>query len=411
MLGAAKLSIETPFAAQIRQKMSFVQSYKNLLLAIESIRIPLTAGAREHAEPDELLRVAHEVYQLRKSVEYADILRGVRFRMSSTLSQNSTLPHERYYGRFAGNIKVIEALEILESLLLENEDPSTFPSGEVISLKRIVPDQKIAPLQFTITDSKIAVLRRVSPSRAADVKNIESARAELQRNGDKIISELEQSNCDKRLLASLQELQAQFQGEIDAIKMGLMNIGCETMCNAFDAELPLALSSMLRAHTRGVQMFIGQFPDWTAFVENAAAADLNNADVEELKVASAKVVSDLAARPDLVSPEVPRTLKALTEMLNSPSQSSKRAAFAVLRSFENLVSRVFGYGATFLEKTAEKTVDRASTAASAVIVGMLLLGVSGAIAIGPLSSKIPDMNWVKTAADIVKKQLDELAKK
>lgn len=155
-------------------------------------------------------------------------------------------------------------------------------------------------------------------------------------------------------------------------------------------------------------MFVGQFPEWTAFVENAAAADLEKSDIDELKAASVKVVAELKSRPDLVSPEVPRTLGMLTELLNSPSQAGKRAAFAVLRSFENLVSRVFGYGASFLEKTAEKTVDKASTAASKVIVGLLLVGISSAVAIGPISSKIPDMNWMKTASEIVSKQLKEL---
>ncbi len=155
-------------------------------------------------------------------------------------------------------------------------------------------------------------------------------------------------------------------------------------------------------------MFVGQFPEWTTFVENAAAAELGKEDIDELKLASQILVGEMKARPDIVNPEVPRTLGILTEILGSPSQAGKRAAFAVLRSFENLVSKVFGYGAIFLEKTAEKTVEAASGITSKIIIGMLLLGLTGVTALGPISSKIPDMNWMKTAAEIVSKQLKEL---
>jgi hypothetical protein len=308
--------------------------------------------------------------------------------------------------RFFGPLFVGQALRMLEDLLL-----ASARSREPSTLRPIVPDQKSAPVQFDISNNRIIVSHRKSPRREVDNLNIEAARAELLKNSDKIISELLQSNCDRRLLASVQELQAQFQGEIDAIKIGLMNLGCEMMCNSYEAELPTAVASMLRAHTRGVQMFVGQFPEWARFVENAAAADLDQADITNLRAASQTLVEEMNAKPELVDPEVPRTIAYLAEMLNSPAKAGKRAAFAMLRSLENLVSRVFGYGADFLEKTAEKSVDGASTAASKVIVGMLLLGLTGAVAIGPVSSKIPDMNWMKTATEIVKKQLDELTGK
>jgi hypothetical protein len=283
--------------------------------------------------------------------------------------------------------------------------------GNVSSLRGIVPDQKIAPVQFDIVDDVIVVVHKKSSARDADLGNIEAAKAELSRSGEKIIAELQQSNCDKRLLSSVHELQEQFQGEIDAISVGLKNIGCEAMFAAFRAELPVAVSSMLLAYTRGVQMFVGQFPEWTTFVENAAAADLGTSDIVHLKTASVSVVQQLSAQPDFVSPEVPQTLAFLIELLGSPSLAGKRAAFALMRSVENLVSRVFGYGTSFLEKTADKTIDKASTAASKIIVGMLLLGVSGAVALGPVSSKVPDMSWMKAASEIVKKQLTEIGVK
>lgn len=404
VLLGVKTSVEAPFAAQYRQKTPYAEIYKRLILEIEAMRISVLAAGRTHPSPEEPIKLAHEIHALRNNHEYADIMRAVRFRMSPSDPTTKMFAEQIQSFREAN---VSEALSMLQDMLLSGEDPAAIPADRP-TLRSIVPDQKIAPLQFTVIDDKINVVRRASPSRPTDASSIASAREELQRSGEKIISELQVSNCDKRLLASVQELQAQFGSEIDAVKLGLMNIGCESMCHAFGEELPTALASMLRAHTRGVQMFVGQFPEWTTFVENAAAAELGKEDIDQLKSASQVLVGEMTARPDIVDPEVPRTLSILTEMLGSPSQAGKRAAFAVLRSFENLVSKVFGYGASFLEKTAEKTVEAASGVTSRIIIGMLLLGISGATAIGPISGKIPDMNWMKTAAEIVSKQLKEL---
>ncbi len=235
VLHSVKLSVEAPFAAQYRQKTPYAETYKRLMLAVEAIRIPIVAAGRSHLEPDDPVKLAHEIHALRNNPEYADILRSVRFRMSPADPYVKRSDEE--YEKFKVKMVVIEALMLLQNMLLANEDPAAIPSDRT-TLQSIVPDQKIAPLQFTIVDDKLNVLRRASPSRAADASNIASAREELQRSGEKIISELQVSNCDKRLLASVQELQAQFGGEIDAIKLGLMNIGCESMCHAFGEELP-----------------------------------------------------------------------------------------------------------------------------------------------------------------------------
>ncbi|MCG2642573.1 MULTISPECIES: hypothetical protein [Bradyrhizobium] len=409
VLNGIRVSLEAPYAAQHRQKTAYAAVYKTLMLELESLRLPLTAAGRNHLEPEDPLTLAKELAQLRQRSEFGDILRSVTFRMGS--GDPHAKPQDRFYGRFTGSIKVADAILMLEDLLLEGVDLDDVPIGNVSVLRGIVPDQKIAPVQFDIIDNVIVVVHKKSLPRDADLKNIEAAKAELSRSGEKIIAELQQSNCDKRLLSSVQELQGQFRGEIDAISVGLKNIGCEAMFAAFESELPVAVSSMLLAYTRGVQMFVGQFPEWTIFVENAAAADLGKSDIDQLRVASASVVQQLSAQPDLVSPEVPRTLAFLTELLGSPTEAGKRAAFALMRSVENLVSRAFGYGTSFLERTADKTIDQASTAASKIIVGMLLLGVGSAVAVGPISSKIPDMNWMKAASEIVKKQLSEIGVK
>jgi hypothetical protein len=281
---------------------------------------------------------------------------------------------------------------------------------DLFQLRSIVPAQKIAPAQFEIRDQRLAVRKKSSNSREDDRQNIETARSELQQNGAKIIQELQQSNCDRRLLDNVQYLQNQLLDQTDAIKIGITNLSCEFMCSAFDHELPSAVSSLLKAHTRGVQLFVGQFPEWNKFLENAATAHLENSDVENLRSASENLLDHLKAQPNVVDAEVPRTLAYLIQLLENPTVTSKRAAFAVLRSMENLISLIFDYGAEFAQKTVSKTIDIGSTTASKIIVMTLLtIALNSATAISPVARKVPEMSWLQTASEIVKKQLEKMA--
>jgi hypothetical protein len=160
-----------------------------------------------------------------------------------------------------------------------------------------------------------------------------------------------------------------------------------------------------------IQLFVGQFPEWNKFLENAASAQFENDDIVQLKGASEVLIDRLKERPDLVDPEVPRTLSYLTQLLENPAASGKKAAFAVLRSIENLISLIFTYGAEFGQKTASKSIETASTAASKIIVITLLtLALGGAASIGPIASRVPEMSWLQTASEIVKNQLKQLSK-
>jgi hypothetical protein len=403
VLSNVRMSVEDRYSSQHRMKSPDAAILKDLLVVLEAVRISLVGWGANDQEPAEALAAFLKLNALRREELYLATLTNLKFRMPST---HRSAP---FYRHFAAARSVVQALIALEELFVEIADSRVVPNEGISGLLRLVPEQKLGPVQFEIIDNTITIARRRSTPQDTDRTIIELARAQLQRSGEKIISELQQSNCDKRLLASLQELHSQLEGEIDAIKVGLMNIGCEIMCNSFEAELPTAVASMLRSHIRGVQMLVGQFREWVQFVENAAAADLDKTDIADLKAASQTLVRDMKARPELVNPEVPLTISYLAEMLDSPTLAGRRAAFAVLRSLENLVSRVYGYGADFLDKAAQKSIDGASTVASKVVVGMLLLGLTGAIAIGPVASKIPDMNWMKTATEIVKKQLGKLA--
>jgi hypothetical protein len=414
VLVSLRRTLEAPFEAQLRQKeRQGADLFREILRDLESARLsiaplrarPITdiqSGAVSY-----LAALARELTRMIENPEYSRVLRSIRYRRQPD-------PTSVRSGIRPQDIDVATAHDAIMTLV---GLITTFavPSGSAVAqkdlfkLQAIVPAQKIAPAQFEIKDSRLTVRRNVSRSNEEDRRNIESAKTELQQTGDKIIRELQQSNCDRRLLDNIQRLQDQLADDTDAIKIGLTNLSCEFMCAAFDNELPSAVSSMLKAHTRGVQLFVGQFPEWNKFLENAATSHLETNDITQLHSASAQLVESLKARPDVVDPEVPRTLAYLTQMLENPSASGKRAAFAVLRSVENLISLIFNYGADFVQKTISKTIDSVSTTASRIIVITLLtLALGSATAIGPIASKVPEMNWMQTATEIVKKQLEKM---
>jgi hypothetical protein len=414
VLVSLRRTLEAPFEAQLRQKESEgADLFREILRDLESARLSIAPlRARPLAEIQSgrityLSALSRELTRMIENPEYERVLRSVRYRRQPD-------PGTARTGMRIQDIEVSTAHAAI-STLIDLIAAFAVPPGSVgaqrdlFKLQAIVPAQKIAPAQFEIKESRLVVRKNASRSNEEDRRNIASAKAELQQTGDKIVRELQQSNCDRRLLDNIQRLQDQLADDTDAIKIGLTNLSCEFMCAAFENELPSAVSSMLKAHTRGVQLFVGQFPEWNKFLENAATSHLETADIAQLQSASAELVDSLKGRPDVVDPEVPRILAYLTQMLENPSASGKRAAFAVLRSVENLISLIFNYGADFVQKTISKTVDSLSTTASrAIVITLLTLALGSATAIGPIASKVPEMHWMQTASEIVKKQLEQM---
>jgi hypothetical protein len=96
----------------------------------------------------------------------------------------------------------------------------------------------------------------------------------------------------------------------------------------------------------------------------------------------------------------------LLGLIKDPKRTSKRVAFAALRSLENFVSKAWSYSWGVLEEFAEKTKDRVVGPASRVIALVLLgLALDGAVGIGPVAGKINEMRWVQDARALVEAQI------
>jgi hypothetical protein len=275
-------------------------------------------------------------------------------------------------------------------------------------LDRIVPRQQVAPVQFDIVDGRIVIVSRAPKTAEADRSNIWSALEHIRASGEQILRSLDNSNCDRRLLESVSELHSQLISDGNIVKIGLTNIACGIMGSQFQSELPVAITGMLNAYNSSVSMYIAQFPEWEQFAQKASLIDLDEDDVAEVDIAAGEIIEALTQNSALSDPEVPKTIAFVRQFLAFPGLSSKRAAFAMIRTIENLVSSIVRYSLDFFSKTAVKVVDEGSKAASKVIIGLLGVALISASGIGTAAMQA-GAPWVKQAAEVVQRQIEKAA--
>jgi hypothetical protein len=390
-------------------------AYKWLSQARNLLRVP-TVRLRE-ADPAYFQHILREVQSIIEQVE-SDL------RTSAALNKvpfRITGPKQHRYGEpllhealLLGDISVAQALRYLDASIdaipfeylgnYAEEGPAP-----ITNLSRLVPKkQAIAPVQFDIQKNKLVIVHVPANLAQEDRGNAGAARNDLLSRGEQIIDQLKQSNCDQRLLQSIEELQAKLASEADIIQLGLAGIACGIMCEQFQPELPEAVCAMMKTQAVGVSMYAAQFPEWQRFTEQAATVSLTEVDVERIAEAASNIIQGLQANKSLADPEVPRTLAALRALIEDPKKATKRAAYAVWRTLENLLIKVFGYGAELLDQTAKKSIDKLSTAGARTIVALVGVALAGAIVMSPIAAQIPESSWIAQAAGVVKAQIEHL---
>lgn len=379
---------------------------KEVALCFESLRIDLQAarGAENDLRFQCLKNVREKLFLLKDDPEFLEIAQRLRLRPIMQDRENG-FEELREEG-----VSVVDGINIFLARFAEIEkQPSTDGSA---ALRRVVPNQKLAPAMFDIVAGKLVLVKQVTSPLPEDRKNIQQARDALLDRGKNILEALERSNCDRRVLQSIRDLQDALGKEDNIIELGLRSLGVDRICKNAAGELPEALSGTIEGHIAGIGMYVAQHLEWQRFSENAASVELDTDDVEKIAEAAQAIINGLERNPEISDQEVPQTLKALNTLLQDPRLAKRRAAFAVLRTVENLVAKVYQYGADYIDKTATKTIDGLSGATSKVIVGaMIAVAISATTSLGGLASgKIPESAWMRSAAEIVIKQLEKLAK-
>jgi hypothetical protein len=256
--------------------------------------------------------------------------------------------------RYTVGEAIIRLREIIEQV--DFNYPAPVQSAlDLDDLAKIVPrQQQVAPVQFSIKGEKINISSRPPKTLPADKSNILAALDHISSAGGELIENLERSNCDKRLLDKVKELQAQLVSGENIVRIGLSNMACGMMCAQFQSELPFAISGMFRSYNDSISMYVAQFPEWEQFTTKASTLNLNDEDIAEIKKTSGEVIKSLEENPDISAPEVPKTISLIQEFLKFPGMSAKRGAFAMLRTLENLVSSIVRHTLDFIDKTTKK---------------------------------------------------------
>lgn len=380
-------------------------AFKSALLTIESIRLDamnLRRRAGKEMSPDAIPTLRSGFQSIMDDPEVMREIADVRFRGRNQRDRSVAIFN-------VGDLSVAEAIALAMDRIDAIYSESSQEIEGTVALRRLVPEQKLAPVMFDIVDGRLTVARQPGSGEPEDKENIDRAKETLLEKGGSIIDSLERSNCDRRLLDSLRELQGALCQQDNIIELALLNIGVERICKGAAAEIPEAILGAIEGHTAGIGMYVAQFPEWRRFSENAASIDLSANDIGKIDSSIEAIIDSLSENPDMAELEVPKTLRALRSLISDPALASKRAAFAVLRTIENMVARIYKFGADFIDKTATKTVDSGSSIASKVIVaGLMTLALAATSNLGPVAGKVAETAWMKTAAQIVKKQVGAL---
>lgn len=413
ILSGIRASFDVPYSTRSELRADF-DRVRGYYLRAEAARYAFRARvSRRPQDWDEWFVAAEELQDnladLMQDRQFVDFAARRRFRLVPPDRRRRIALDPRFE---EGDLTIADAILLLQETLPTGHPTAGEESGRASErLKRVVPEQRVSPVRFDIADGRLIVQPQPAVPPESDKQIIESAFGQLVQQGDRLLEELDRSNCDPRLRENVRQLQNQLVGQSDIIKLGLTNLGCAMMAEAFECELPDAVASMLRAQSVGVSMYVAQFPEWSEFSEKAAAVALDEEAVARISGAAQELTQTLTSDPSLAEPEVPRVIGFLNELIADPRKATKRAVFAVLRTIENIVIRVYQHSADCLEKTAKKTSDGLSTSLSKVaIAGLLGLALAAAVQLTPLAAHLPEMAWVGRATEIVRQQLEHLTR-
>lgn len=290
-------------------------------------------------------------------------------------------PIHSYLSLADGDITVGDALigfrRYVEDFAVGEDAPPVQLSFE--DLLRIVPKQQEGPIQFAVKNDVITVVRRLPDIDEADRATVKATAEYLKGQGERLIEELRNSNCDRRLLERVRELHSQIVANGNIIIVALANNDSSTMAAGLHAELSDAINAMLVAYHSNISQYVAQFPEWQHFASKADALPLDNADAVATKEALGKVIGEVNSHPELAEPEVPKLLQYIHEFQSSPGAH---------------------YAGSLISKTAEQTVG----ALSKVLTGILVVAVLSLTGIGSAVVRVGSP-WIKQAIEVLEKKI------
>lgn len=277
------------------------------------------------------------------------------------------------------------------------------------ALTRITPQQQIGPFQYEVAKGHLRIRQQAAKSGERNAEGAEHARLQLVQDAAWIVNALRQSNVDRRAVAIVEDMHEQLEAKLNVVRVGITNIACEQVIPSVEEMVAGPVVARLNAFSVGVSLYVSQFDAWHQFVDNVADRDLRVGDASRAFKVGRQLVADLKANPELADPEVPRSIELLIEALAKPERASKRAVFGLIRTIENLVAKIFSEFGGLLQAISDGTKGGIKKGVTiAVAVAALSIAATAAGQIAPAAKHVLKSDWLKKAADIVSKGLEEL---
>jgi len=422
VFASARYSIER--SVRPISETSELENAADIVGKLERLRFPMQAISRRSLGrfgPDDFIRnldlAGHGLSSLISDEDFRLKVRGIPFRLEAPTrryfdqdiadkypalfsSDKSVLDTLKYLLDFMGEVRQDDYIRKMfepEQVELPMEAREINSQATINALKKIVPQQKIAPVQFKISNERILIDRKPSEAESADEGNIDKAKQKIIDDGNEIIDKLKKSNCDKRLIENIEALHESIRSDENSIRIGVNNISFGIISAVFKDELPEAINAALQSHNLSVNMYVAQFPDWVRFSENALAAEITPEDTIAVKNGVNKVIDYLDQNPEIAEPGVARAFKNLNRTLENPTQSSKKSTFAVIRTAENLFSKIFQYAIGYFEKLASDTAKEVhKNVVKGLSITIVTLAVTGAAEISGISLVLKSFHGSKT---------------
>lgn len=271
-----------------------------------------------------------------------------------------------------------------------------------------VPGQKTGPVRFTFED-QLTLAIQPAQAKPASRENATSARLALIELGDDLVSDFSMANYDRRLLRSIERVQQKLKNGADIIQTGIASMACTNITTSLQHELSDALTAQIDTYNVGVSLYIGQFSEWSSFVEDAQATEFSTADAERVISTSKVLASNLREQSDLVDPEVPKTIELIVEAMGNPRKSTQRAFFAAVRTVENIASVVLrklgGLVDAAWTGVTDGTKDAMKTASK---IALLAAVATAAASLSPATDGVVGASWLRKAGKMTTEAISKI---
>ncbi len=293
---------------------------------------------------------------------------------------------------------------------IDEYEKKPIPTATVAAqILEVTPPQKVGPIEFVFRDGMLRIQQIASSPADADRHNVEQAREALLEIGGSLYAELASSNADRRILETLSDLQTRIRSGANVIALGVANIACQLVFATCEDELAPAVVARLQAYSINLGMFVGQFPEWIRYSENAAIAEYSPQDIDAIHSAGRDLADNLKSAAETVDPEIPRTIRWMVAAIKNPSMAAKRSVFAAIRTIENFVSVVFKTFGELLGSVKDGAKKGTVVAVSGVVVvALLTAAVNVAKSVSPTAARVIQTTWLSKAADLVLKAMPEV---